>query len=55
MIAGDIYLNMVEGDGEITLSNVFPETKEEARERNDNYITFSINGKNTSNKNVYKK
>ena len=53
MIAGDIYFAFIEGDGEILLNNAFPETKEEARSRNDNYITFSIVGKNTSIKKIY--
>jgi len=53
IIAGDIYLNLSEGQDEITMTNVFPETKEEARARDDNFITFEINGKNTSNKTIY--
>ena len=42
IIAGDIYLNLSEGQDEITMTNVFPETKEEARARDDNFITFEI-------------
>ena len=53
MVAGDIYLTMTEGNETLTLTNVFPETKEEARARNDNYITFTLNGLNESNKAVY--
>ena len=53
LIAGDIYLNLNEGDGEIELSNIFPETFEEARNRNDNYITFDVTGLNTSTKDIY--
>ena len=53
IIAGDIYFRLNEGDGEIFLFNTFPESKEEARNRIDNYITFSISGKNTSNKKLY--
>lgn len=53
MIAGDMYVKLTEGTGEIEVSNVFPETAEEARERNDNYLTFNVVGKNTSNKPVY--
>ena len=53
LITGDIYLHLNEGSDEITLTNVFPETVEEARDRNDNYITFTISGLNTSEKNVY--
>ena len=53
MVAGDIYLTMTQGNETLTLTNVFPETKEEARARNDNYITFTLNGLNESNKAVY--
>ncbi len=53
IIAGDIYFRFNEGDDEIELLNVFPETKEEARNRDDNYITFSLTGLNTSNKTIY--
>ena len=53
LMAGTIYLHLNEGQEEIEMSNVFPETKEEARVRNDNYITFTIDGKNTSNKTIY--
>ena len=53
LIAGDIYLNFdVNGNG-INLTSVFPETKEEARNRNDNYMTFTIRGVNTTGKTVY--
>ena len=53
LIAGDIYLTVTEGEEEITLTNIFPETKEEARSRNDNYMTFEVSGINTSNKTLY--
>ena len=53
LIAGEIYLHLNDGQYEIEMSNVFPETAAEARARNDNYITFSIDGKNTSNKTIY--
>ena len=53
LIAGEIYLHLNEGQEEISMSNLFPETPEEARARNDNYITFTIDGKNTSTKKVY--
>ena len=53
LITGDIYYRLNEGDDEIELTNVFPESAEEARSRDDNYITFSINGKNTSSKTIY--
>ena len=53
LIAGDIYLRLNEGNDEITLTNVFPETVEEARARDDNFITFTVSGKNTSSKTIY--
>ncbi len=53
IITGDIYLTLNEGEDEITLTNVFPETKEEARSRNDNVLTFTVNGKNESGRIVY--
>ena len=53
LIAGNIYLTFEEGDEEINLTNIFPETKEEARSRNDNYLTFEINGLNESSKTIY--
>ena len=53
IIAGDIYLTMSEGNEEIELTNIFPETKEEARARNDNFITFELKSINTSNRILY--
>lgn len=53
LIAGNIYLKLIEGNGKIEMSNTFPESPEMARERNDNYMTFSIVGKNSSNKILY--
>lgn len=48
IIAGSLYLTLNEGVDTISLESVFPETKEEARARNDNVITFTLSGKNTS-------
>ena len=54
LIAGDIYLNMDETGGMVTLTNVFPETVEEARARTDNTVTFTIDGRNTTtNKDIW--
>ena len=53
LVAGDIYLTMGETGNTINLTNAFPETKEEARARNDNYMTFTLNGLNTSDKDIY--
>ncbi len=53
LIAGDIYLNFdVNGNG-ISLTSIFPETKEEARSRDDNFMTFTIRGANTTGKTIY--
>ena len=48
VITGSLYLVMNEGTDTINLTNMFPETKEEARARNDNTLTFTVSGKNTS-------
>ena len=53
LVAGDIFFSMSSGQEELELTNVFPETAEEARARDDNYITFSVSGKNESNKTIY--
>lgn len=45
LIAGNIYLHYNESDT-LTIPNAFPETKAEALDRDDNYITFTINGRN---------
>lgn len=52
LTAGDIYMNFTDNNS-ISLSNVFPMTKEEARLLNNNIINFTVNGKNTSNKIIY--
>ena len=55
LIAGQVYLKLNDGTDTLTMTNMFPETVEEARveTRTDNIITFSITGKNTSDtKNV---
>ena len=46
LIAGDIYLHYTEDGDTLVLENAFPETYEEATSRDDNYITFTIDGKN---------
>ncbi len=53
MLFGDISLTYNEEVNEIELVNSFPESKESARGRNDNYITFTIDGSNTSNRDIY--
>lgn len=52
IIAGDIYLNIDRGSN-LNLNNIYPETRTEARSRNDNYITFEIDGKNDSDETIY--
>ena len=46
-------MTLTDDNDTINLNNVYPETKEEARSRDDNYVTFTINGKNTTEENVY--
>ena len=50
LVAGDIRLTLNQGSDTISLENVFPETKEEARARENNTLTFTLNGANTSSK-----
>ncbi len=52
IIAGSINLTYNEETDTLSLTNAFPETKEEARLRDDNYITFTISGLNTSSKDI---
>ena len=52
--AGKVKLVLNEGTDTISLVNVFPETKEEARSRTDNQITFTVSGLNTTTEqNIY--
>ena len=54
VIAGSLYLTLNESNDSINLTNALPESKEEARRRNDNTITFTLSGKNTStNKQIH--
>ena len=56
LIAGSLYLTMNEGNDTVNLSNMLPESKEEARDTtkhvegasSDNTLTFTLKGKNTS-------
>jgi len=51
LIVGNLYLKLNDGTDTISLTNVFPETKEEARARKDNQVTFTVTGLNTTNDN----
>ena len=53
IISGDVYLDVTEGNETLTLTNIFPETKERARSKNNNYITFTVSGLNESEKDIY--
>ena len=54
LIAGEVYLTLNDGTTSLYVPNIFPETAVEARQRNDNVLTFTINGKNTTtNKDIY--
>ena len=52
LLNGEIYLNYLE-DNEVHISEIFPETKEEALKRDDNTISFKVLSKNTSDKDIY--
>ena len=51
VIAGKVMLEFNEDVDTISLTNVFPETTEEARKRDDNFVTFTISGTNTTKNN----
>lgn len=53
LIAGNIYLEASDNINNLSLTEIYPETSTEARNRQDNYVTFNITGENTSNKNIY--
>ena len=54
LITGNLYLVLNDDTEGFSINNVLPMTKEEARKRNDNVMTFSVSGKNTSKKdNIY--
>ena len=54
LIAGQIYLKLLDDTDSISLNNIFPQTVEEARSNKDNVLEFSISGINTTeNKNIY--
>ena len=53
LITGDIYMNYIEGNSVINLSNMLPMSKSDALLRNDNVFNFQVTGKNTSDKTIY--
>ena len=56
IVSGEVTLTLTNGEDTISLINVFPESKEEARKtgRTDNIITFTVSGTNTTtNKDIY--
>ena len=54
IVMGEVYLNYTNGDDKIDLINVFPETNEEARLKDNNAIEFTIEGTNTTtDKDIY--
>ena len=48
LIFGNIYLTLDDGTDTLRVTNVFPETVEEARARTDNLLTFTVSGLNTT-------
>ena len=48
IVAGEAYVRVVENNLSLSLTNQYPRTNEEARRRTDNYIDFTLVGKNTS-------
>ena len=54
LVVGNVYMKFKEGKDSINLTNMFPETAEDARKRDDNTITFTIEGLNTTtDKDIY--
>lgn len=53
LIAGNIYLTMDEGSEQLNISGVFPTTVSEARSKDNNFITFTLNGINESDRTIY--
>jgi len=53
LIAGDIYMHFNEEGDSLSLPTIFPQTAEEARAREDNFITFTVSGLNESKKDIY--
>ena len=54
IVAGQIYLHYDDGTNSLSIPTAFPESDEVAREKTNNYITFTIDGKNTTtNKDIY--
>lgn len=48
IIMGEVYVKVKENTTNITLNKLYPRTLAEARAKNDNYVDFTIQGKNTS-------
>ena len=46
--SGDVYVKIEEQAVNLSLNRMYPRTAEEARTRSDNYIDFTLKGKNTS-------
>ena len=46
---GEMYVRVPENTANITLNKLYPMTAADARARNDNYVDFTVNAKNTSN------
>ena len=53
MQTGEIYVTIDNAPVSLTMNKVYPMTKEEARARTDNVVTFTLRGLNTSEKKLY--
>ena len=55
LIISDLYLYFGDGNDDILINNIYPESAQEARSHNleDNVLSFTINGKNTTDKTIY--
>ena len=51
LLMGQVYFEYLDGKETIDLINVFPLTDKKAREKDNNYMTFSVKGLNTNETN----
>lgn len=48
LTSGEVYVKLVEQTATLNINRLYPRTDDEARTRADNYIDFTVRGKNTS-------
>ena len=53
LIAGNVYLKLIDGTSNINLTLIEPISHEEAIAADDNWFTFSVEGSNNTSKDIY--